>query len=267
MGTMACRRRLTAAALTLLLLGGCGGGGGGAVDATTAPPPSQPAGTTYPRSLVLGVAGSRPLTYREALPGSAPTVLSPVAGQFFVAGVNHVIAEFRPSMLEGARMACVSGRGESIGTLRPINLGVLAVGAAILFDDTWSEVDPEIAWGSSGPGVLVGWENCGVKAEGAQSPSSRLTPRGDGGYEEDVYDGNPGTNFNILRVSVSAAAAKAMRSPNGGRSVDDPSRPLVLTWRAYQSNPGKTVFVLRGDPDTSGPAGTQGFIALYVSGS
>jgi hypothetical protein len=214
--------------------------------------------------VVLGLSEPQSLVWRDALPGLTATLTAPAAGSLLTAGLNHVVADFRAVGIPGMRMVCVSGRGESTGTFTRINLGVLAVSAAVLFDAMWNPVDTESAWVAARQRTWSGWENCGVKAEGAPSPSSKLMARADGGYDEDIYDGNPGTNFNILRFGVDVATARSMRSPSGWATTEDPSRPLVLTWRAWRNDAGQVVFVLRGEPRAGAPAGTRGFIAVYV---
>ena len=92
---------------------------------------------------------------------------------------------------------CVSGRGDSTNVVEGVNLGVIAESAAVLPDDTWNAIDAADAWASvvAQRTGLWGWENCGVKPEGLPSPSSRRVPTAEGGFDEDVYDGNRATTF------------------------------------------------------------------------
>jgi hypothetical protein len=252
------------AVLTSLLsiaAAGCGGG------ADTAPP-SGPVATTiaYPQSVVLGAPAPQALLY-VASQGSQPaSVTATAASPLLAAGPTPLLAEHLEAGLPGLRVACVSGRGDSTNVISNINLGVISESAAVLLDGGWRPVDAAVAWSravASGAAWL-GWENCGVKPEGPPSPSSRLVPGADGGYAEDVYDGNPGTTFNVVRRVVSSADTAALLSAAGLANLDDPLRPLQLTLRAFSDAAGQIVFIEMGTPLAGAPVSARGFIALYV---
>ena len=252
------------------VLSACGGGGDSApAAASTAPVQTTPpvaATTRYARSVVLGSAAPQDLVYAPASGSTPATVTATTASTLLRVGANILVAEHVDPLLGGMRVACVSGDGQSTNVVTDIDLGVIAESAAVLLDTTWTEIDPAGAWTAAiGRGsAYLGWENCGVKPEGLPSPSSRLTPATDGGYREDVYDGNPSTTFNIVTRRVSATVVAAMLSDAGYVTVDDPTRPLVLKLRAYRDAAGDMIFVERGEPAAGAPSGTHGFVALYV---
>ncbi|WP_077038201.1 hypothetical protein, partial [Pelomonas sp. KK5] len=175
-------------------------------------------------------------------------------------------AEYLPPAPAGVRVACVSGQGADVGVLRNLNPGVLTVSLAVLLDARWQAADADAAWAAAAARrqVWKGWENCGVKPEGAPYPSSAVMPAADGGYAEDLYAGNPSTNFTTIRLPVLAADAAAMRGPGGFATRDDPARPLILSWRAFADADGHTIWIERGEPAPGAPAGTQGFITLFL---
>jgi len=242
-------------------LAACGGGG------SDAPmPPGPPATIDYPHSVALGLAAPADLVYAAAVGTAAATVTGPNAATLLPAGTTALLAEHSDPRLPGLRVACVSGNGDSTNVVAGINLGVIAESAAVLLDARWSAVDPAQAWSAAvaSGAAWSGWENCGVKPEGAPSPSSRLVPEADGGYSEDVYDGNPSTTFNVVRRQVAPAEVDAMLSPAGGMNAEDSQRPLQLTLRAYGDAGGHTVFIEIGVPAAGAPAAARGFIALYA---
>jgi len=243
-------------------LAACGGGGSATTD-----PPVTPAEIDYPNSIVVGASAPQALVYHPAV-GAMPAMVSAgSASGLLAAGNTAVLAEHVEATLPGLRVVCVSGRGESTGVISAINLGVIAESAAVLLDARWGATDAGLAWAGAvtrGKGWL-GWENCGVKPEGAPSPSSRLVPAADGGYAEDIFDGNPGTTFNTISTTATAASVAAMLSAAGRLAPDDPLRPLQLTLRAYADNSGHTVFVETGTPVPGAPAAARGFVALYVA--
>ena len=264
-------RRFGAASLVATLLAACSGGGGGGDGGSpvaAAPPPSMPpvaTTTDYPRSVVLGAAGTQDLVYAPASGSTLATVTAKATSSLLKVGATAVVAEHVEPTLSGLRVVCVSGRGDSTNVVTGIDLGVVAKSAAVLFDASWTAVDAVSAWTQAVArgGVLLGWENCGVKPEGAPSVSSRLTPAADGGYGEDVYDGNPGTTYNVVSRRVAPAVVAAMLSDAGSLTVDDPLRPLRLTLRAFRDGAGNTVFVESGEPVPGAPATAQGFVAPY----
>jgi hypothetical protein len=248
------------------LLASCGGGG------STSPAdsaPTTPSTTTYENSIVVGATSPQTLVYTAAATAAAQaTVTSTVGSPLLPLGTTPVLAEHVDASLPGLRVVCVSGRGESTGVVTRIDLGVIAESAAVLFDARWHGVDSTAAWAAAvaSGNAWSGWENCGVKPEGAPSPSSRLVPTAAGGYAEDVYDGNPGTTFQAIRRNVAPADVTAMLSPAGLLAVDDPLRPLQLRLRAYADAAGHVVFVETGAPASGAPASALGFVALYVTG-
>lgn len=272
-GGLACDAVRGALALLAALTAGCGGAGGDSSGSTppvvaTAPPPAtSPVSIDYPQSLLPGLDGSQEVSYTAAVSSAAQaTVHAAAASALLNAGTTAVLAEHVDTALPGLRVICISGNGQSTNVVTGINLGVIAESAAILLDARWSAIDPVAAWSvavSTG-GTLVGWENCGVKAEGLPSPSSRLMPLADGGYREDVYDGNPGTNFNTIARVVTTTTVASMLSSAGFLTTEDPTRPLRLTFRAYADPSGDTIFVEAGVPAPGASASTKGFIALYT---
>ena len=253
--------RLAAALAIAATLSGCGGGGG---DGDVPVPASNE--IAYPHSVVLGAAGEQALIYTPGAGTTAATVTAPSAAALLPAGTTPLVAEHVEPALPGLRIVCVSGRGDSTNVVTGINPGVIAESAAVLMDDGWQPVDAGVAWADAvaSGGAFAGWENCGVKPEGLPSPSSTLRPTPDGGYSEDVYDGNPGTTFNVVRRNVSAAEVSALLSAEGEATVEDPLRPLRLVLRAWRHDAGSVVFIESGVPTAQAPAGARGFIALYV---
>ena len=250
------------AALFVAVLGGCGGGSG-----ASAPPPAPvpPPATDYPGSVVLGVAAMQDLQFVAGAGAMQAQVVAPSASTLLAAGANPLTAAYDDARLPGWRVACVSARGDTTNVVTGINLGVVGKSAAILFAAGWASVDATAAWDAlvAGRTPLLGWENCGLKPEGPPSPSSRLQPGSDGGYTEDVYDGNPGTTFNVISQAVAAEQVAAMLSDAGFLTTADPARPLRLTLRALRDGDGHVVMVERGEPAPGASADTPGFVALY----
>ena len=244
---------------------GCGGGG----DAATSPPAGS-AGVSqnkvvYAHSQVLGLPLSQSLTYVPATPPAQPAVQTLTGGSLLNAGSVPLTAEYAPPALAGVRVACISGNGTSIGVLDAINPGVISVSAAVLLGAEWVESDPNSAWVAAAASSehWDGWENCGVKPEGAPFKSSTVTPRAEGGYVEDVVVGNPGTNFTTVRLAISSSDAAEM-SQSGHLTTEDPLRLLRITWRVFADGAGHTVWVERGEPAFGAASGTRGFITLFV---
>ena len=50
----------------------------------------------------------------------------------------------------------------------------------------------------------------------------------------------------------------------GSLTTQDPARPLQITWRVFSDGNGHTLWVERGEPAPGAPAGTRGFITLFV---
>ena len=243
---------------------GCGGGG--SADSTT----TGGDGTSiYAHSIVLGSASLQSIAYRPASGTVQATVTTSAASQLLPVGTTAVLAEHVEPQLPGLRVVCVSGFGGSTNVVENINPGVIAESAAVLLDSGWNPIDASAAWNSAvaSGAAWLGWENCGVKPEGAPSPSSRLVPTGDGGYVEDVYDGNPGTTFQAIHEVVAPSQVAAMLSPAGLLSVDDPQRPLQITLRAYEDGAAHRVFIETGLPATGAASSVRGFIAVYLPGA
>ena len=254
----------TAAWLAGALIAGCGGGGssgGGTAPAVGAGP------VAYAHSVALGSWQAQPIGYTAAAAATPATVTSTGASALLSAGSTALVAVHVEPTLAGLLEVCVSGNGESTNVVAPINLGVIAQSAAVLLDASWSPVaDSSVAWATltARQAVLTGWENCGVKPEGAPSPSSRLSAQAGGGYAEDVYDGNPGTTYNVISQSVSAAQMDAMLSAGGYATSADPTRPLQLFWRFYADGAGHLLAIEMGLPRAGAPATLKGFVELYV---
>ncbi len=262
-----------------LLLSACGGGGAGT---GAQPPAANPAGgagsssggggttptqTLYAKSVGLGSWASQAITYTVAGPTTPAEVTSSVSSALLPIGTTPLVAEHAEASLPGALEVCVSGDGESTNVISPINLGVISQSAAVLLDAGWSPVaDPAGAWTALAQrgAVLTGWENCGVKPEGAPSPSSLLTAQADGSYAENVYDGNPGTTFNVISQVVPAMQMAAMLTNSGFATTADPLRPMQLYWRIFADGAGRQALIEMGLPRPSAPQSLKGFIALYV---
>ncbi|MDE1927153.1 MAG: hypothetical protein KGI36_08210, partial [Burkholderiales bacterium] len=221
----------------------------------------------YDHSVALGGWQAQPIGYSAGSATTPATVSTASASALLAAGSNALVAIHQEPALAGLIEVCVSGDGQSTNVVAPINLGVIAQSAAVLLDAGWSPLaDPAAAWAAlaARQAVLDGWENCGVKPEGAPSPSSRLTAQAGGGYAEDVYDGNPGTTYNVVSQTVTAAQMAAMLSATGYATSADPTRPLQLYWRFYADAAGHQLAIEMGLPQAGAPAALKGFIALYV---
>jgi hypothetical protein len=247
------------------LLASCGGGGSSSPAGT---PSTTAATTTYANSIVVGATAPRSVMYTAAASPGQATVTSTEGSPLLPPGTTPVVAEHVDASLPGLRVVCVSGRGETTNVVANVNLGVIAESAAVLLDTGWHAVDATAAWSAvvASGGAWLGWENCGVKPEGAPSPSSRFVPTAAGGYAEDVFDGNPGTTFQAIRRNVTPADVAAMLSSNGLLALDDPLRPLQLLLRAYADGAGQVVLVETGAPASGALASARGFVALYVPG-
>ena len=254
------RARVLLAAL-FISVAGCGGGGGGGSGGGMATP------TEYAHSVPLGSWVGQSIDYIAGQSTTPAEVTSSTASALLPTGSTALVAEHVEASLPGVREVCVSGHGESTNVIAPINLGVIAQSAAVLLDAGWNPVGNRAgAWAAIAQrrAVLSGWENCGVKPEGAPSPSSLLTAQTDGGYAEDVYDGNPATTFNVISHAVPAAQMAAMLSDSGYPTSGDPARPMQLYWRIYGNGAGRQLLIEMGLPSAGAPPSLKGFIALYV---
>ncbi len=240
-------------------LSACGGGGGENGETT------DPGAVVYPRSQVLGLASPQSLTYLPAAPPAQAVVRSATAGSLIGVGATRLTADHVPLSLAGLRVACVSGNGSSLGVLEAVNPGVLSVSAAVLMSADWTELNADVAWAAAATAAehWDGWENCGIKPEGAPNRSSIVVPLADGGYTEDVLVGNPSTNFTTVRLAISSAEAAEMRRSDHA-TTENPLRQLKMTWRVFVDAAGHRVWVERGEPASGAASGTQGFITLFI---
>jgi hypothetical protein len=268
------RRRAGSVLFALLFalpLAGCGGGGdsgSGAGAGAGGNPGGSATPTVYADSVAIGSWGAQSMSYQAAQSPAPASVTTTLASGLLKIGSNVLAAEHVDAAFPGMRVACVSGRGESTNVIGPINLGVTAQSAAVLLDAGWAaSPDSAGAWAALATRgtELSGWENCGVKPEGPPSRSSRLLPQADGGYVEDVYDGNPGTTFNTLTQAIPPAQMAAMLSNAGFASGADPQRPLRLYWRVFVDGTGRQLLIQMGVPTSAAPASAAGFIALYTA--
>ena len=244
------------------LVAGCGGGGGGAAGA-----PATTSTTTYANSVALGSWTAQSIAYTAGVASAPAEVTTAIASALLPQGAATLVAQHEESSLPGVLEVCVSGNGESTNVVAPINLGVVAQSAAVLLDAGWSPVpDSAAAWAAIAQRqeVLIGWENCGVKPEGAPSASSRLTVRTDGSYSEDVYDGNPGTTYNVISQTVTATQMSAMLGVTGWATTADPTRPMQIYWRVFADGASRQLLIEMGVPRSTAPPSLKGFIALYV---
>ena len=243
---------------------GAGSSSGSASSGSSTSTPSTSSPIDYPHSLVVGNSAFQGLVLTPMV--SAPAVLTaPNASQLLKAGSNLVLTQYTNANLPGLAVACISGVGNTNTIISDINLGDYSQSAALMMSANWNAIDPVAAWGkasASGTG-WQGWEDCGIKPEGPPTPASTLVPNAQGGYSEAIYDGNPGTTFNVLALNYSPAQVASMLSPSGLVSTVNPKRSLLLTLRAYADNAGHQVWVEMGYPLTPSDP-TQGFISLYV---
>lgn len=262
--TPACGAWAPCAVLCAVMATACGGSGSETAGAPTSV--SQTDTVRYPNSLVLGLSGPQNVSYVGAEGALSSTVSVATGSALLKIGSTVVIAEHRERELSDLNLVCVSGDGESTNVVTQINLGVVSVSAAVLMGTAWKPIDSAAAWGRAVTAGTAwsGWENCGVKPEGLPSRSSQLVPTAEGGYGEDVFNGNPATTFLSIRRAVTPAAVVALLSEAGQANSDVPSRPLVIKLRAYGDGAGHTVFIQTGVPAVNAPAAVKGFIGLYV---
>lgn len=243
------------------LVAGCGGGGGGESSAATT------STLTYANSVALGSWTAQSIVYTAGVAPAPAEVTAGIASALLPKGAATLVGQHEESSLPSVLEVCVSGNGESTNVVAPINLGVVSQSAAVLLDAGWNPVpDSTAAWAAMAQrqAVLIGWENCGVKPEGAPSASSRLTVRPDGGYSEDVYDGNPGTTYNVISQTVSATQMSAMLGATGWATTADPTRPMQLYWRVFADGAARQLLIEMGVPRSTAQPSVKGFIALYV---
>jgi hypothetical protein len=250
--------------LIMTMIAGCGGGGdsGNAASVQTTPAPGQTvsASVSYPQSVVLGSLGAQPLDLRETAPPAATVVVAPAASALLTASSNPLSSLYRSATTPGALIACVSAPTSSTGLISGINLGVNIKSAAVLLDNSWTDAG-SAALPARGA-VFEGWENCGEKPEGRPSPASIRTLLAEGGLRDDIYDGNPSTNLNIITVDTSAAALAEMLSAQGHVTSAMSGAVYTIWLRVYRNASGGILLVEQGLP-VSGPA-TQGYLSMYL---
>lgn len=253
------------AALCLGMIAGCGGGGdnsGNAVIVQTTPAPGQTisASVTYPKSVVLGNLAAQPLDLREAAPPAATVVVTSTASALLAAGSNPLSSLYRSATTPGALIVCVSAPTSSTGLVSGINLGVNIKSAAVLLDNSWTETGAA-ALPANGV-VFEGWENCGEKPEGRPSPGSTRTLLPDGRMRDDIYDGNPSTNLNIVTLITSAAQLAAMLSAPGYAVTASSGAAYTVWLRVYRNGGGSILLIEQGLP-VSGLA-MHGYLSMYL---
>jgi hypothetical protein len=217
----------------------------------------------YRRSVVLGSLAAQPLDLREAAPPAATVLVAPAASALLVAGSNPLSSLYRNAAMPGALIACVSAPTSSTGLVSGINLGVNLKSAAVLLDDSWSEAGADALHALAAAGaVFNGWENCGEKPEGRPSPASTRTLLADGGMRDDIYDGNPSTNLNIITINTGPAQLAAMLSAQGHAATATSGTTYTIWLRVYRNGSGGILLIEQGLP-VSAPA-TQGFLSMYL---
>jgi hypothetical protein len=219
-------------------------------------------------SLLLGNAVTLSLSVASNTSTSVVSLVlvSPVAAPLVVAGNNTLATAYRPATFPGAGIACVSGPGNTIGTLTGVNTGVNVKSAAVLLDGTWGQpASATTAWQMLGASnaVFDGWENCGAKPEGAPSASSTLTVAANGSFTDNVFDGNPSTTVSIVNRSYTSAQAAAMLSPQGYLDSTQPANPTTVYLHIYQNAAGQTVLEEQGIPVSGASTANPGYVAIY----
>jgi hypothetical protein len=250
-------------AITLL---GCGGGGGSdkVSDNTSAP---LPVAMTYSHTVVLGSLTTELVGFLEAKDSSsAASIVVPATSTLLNFGSNPLNSLYRTANVAGAIVACISAPTNSTGITENINLGVNIKSVAILLDASWSEVtNLANVWRdlSAARQSFESWENCGEKPEGRPSPASVRTLSEDGGFTDDVYDGNPSTNLNILTSHITAAEADAMLSANGRLVVTQSGKRERIQLKIYRNSKNQTLIVEHGLPEVGSGTLLTGFLAGY----
>ena len=271
---------------SIAMLAGCGGGGDGNGAGAGAPvaAPVVQAGTriTYPQTVVLGNLTPQSVGLVDAQGTSSALIVTAISSTLLASGQTPVVAVHRSSKAAGALAACVSAPTSSTGTIDGINLGVNIKSVATLMDATWTQAsDQPAAWASIaaggaagigpaigpaiGPGqaVFEGWENCGAKPEGLPSPGSLRAVNADGSFSEDVYDGNPSTNLNIITLHGSATQAAQMLSSEGYLNTTQRNAAKRVWLRVYRNTANQTILVEQGLPETGSSTASPGYMAAY----
>jgi hypothetical protein len=255
------RQFITAVGLAAALTA-CGGGGGDAQPAAASSSPPLSAGIAYPQSVVLGRFDSESLGFIDGQPGQGLALDAPAASALISAGRNPLAAIYREAATPEAIVACVSAPTSGTGIVDNINLGVNIRSVAALLGAGWRVApDARAAWGSLAGAQFDNWENCGEKPEGRPSLASHLVITPDGGYSEDVYDGNFGTNLNTISLRYGATQVAAMLSSEGWLNPGTGNGARRVWLRIYRHTSGATLLLLQGWPEDRGPA--AGFLGVY----
>ena len=238
--------------------------------------PVVQAGTqvTYAQTVVLGSLLPHAVGFIDAQGTNSALIITTTASTLLASGQTPVVAVHRSSKAAGALAACVSAPTSSTGTIDGINLGVNIKSVATLMDATWTQAsDQAAAWASiaagstSGRAVFEGWENCGAKPEGLPSPGSLRTVNADGSFSEDVYDGNPSTNLNIITLHGSAAQAAQMLSSEGYLNATQLNAAKRVWLRIYRNTANQTILMEQGLPESrsssSSSSASPGYMAAY----
>lgn len=254
-------RHLILPSLLLTALAACGGGGDGtpspaSTNASTASPPA------YAHSIVLGRFAPETVSYIDGQPGAGLAIAVPAASPLLASGNNALAAIHRDAAANGVIVACISAPTSGTGIVDNINIGVNIRSVAALLDAGWNPVaDPSAAWAQLAGGRFDNWENCGEKPEGAPSLASRLAIGADGSWSEDVYDGNFGTNLNVISVRYNPSQVAAMLGPDGWLNPglgNGAKRMWLSIWRDAA---GTTLLLVQGWPEATGPQ--SGFLSVY----
>lgn len=258
----------TSALLVLAaLVAGCGGGSNDAAAPPVQTTPVTPGATLFAQTVVLGRQAPEAVGFNEAQGASRPaTIVTPAASTLLAAGSNPLLAVYRNTAVAGAIVACISAPTSSTGLVEGINLGVNVKSVAALLDTTWAGVDdPATAWAALATAgtVFTGWENCGAKPEGQPSPSSLRTLAAGGAFQEQVYDGNPSTNLNIITTNYSAAQVAAMLSPAGYQGTTQNGARRRIRLQILRNAQNQSLLIEQGLPETGSTAADPGYLAVY----
>jgi hypothetical protein len=247
--------------LCLLVAAGlCGCGGGG--DSGAGNVAATPSGQAYAHALALGRFAPESASFFDGQPGQGLATDVPVASAWLAPGRNPLAAIHRDSAAAGVIVACVSAPTSGTGIVDNINLGVNIRSVAALMDAGWNPVaDPASAWAQLAGAHFDNWENCGAKPEGQPSLASRLSINADGAWSEDVYDGNFGTNLNIISVHYDATQVAAMLSPDGWLNPGLGSGAKRMWLTIWRNGAGASLLLAQGWPEARGAQ--DGFLAVY----
>lgn len=247
----------------IAVLSGCGGG-----STSVATPVPQAAIVPYSQAVVLGSLAPHAAGLIDAQGITGAQIVSATASALLAPGITPVVAVHRSTNAAGALIACISAPTSSTGTVDGINLGVNIKSIAALMDSTWALAnDQSAAWVglTAGKSVFEGWENCGAKPEGLPSPASLRVINADGGFSDDVYDGNPSTNLNIIRLHVNPASVAQMLTTQGYLDSTQINAAKRIWLRVYRNNLAQLVLVEQGLPEAGSSATVPGYLAVYFT--